>query len=724
VSVVDVVVPVFNALDDVKACLRSLAQAKSDFRSHIFIVNDGSDVETTNWLRNSVGGLSNEQTAFTLIEHERNMGYTKAVNTGLRASTAPYVVTLNSDTIVTPYWADGLVRCIQSGGNIGICGPLSNAASYQSVPDLYDGNGKFAINALPEGMTPDDMARHVRSASLRDYPHTPFVNGFCFMIRREVIESIGYMDEEAFPMGYGEENDYCIRAQDAGYALVYADDTYVFHAKSKSFGHERRIALSKAGGEALRRKHGKEKVEGLISRVNDTQRMDAVRDRIRKSLGFDLQGSTMNLLTSQRILFLLLGRGGGGGAHSVVQEAMAMRRMGVNAKVAVEAKRLSHFCKQYSDIPDAAEIFVGFSPESLVADARNYDVVVATIFRSIELLKLIADNCPWILPAYYVQDYEPFFCEEGSEDWHIARDSYGLIPGAILFAKTDWLREQVERNHGVKVHKVLPSIDHEVYKPAPRQPANGDIRITAMIRPKTPRRGALRTMQLLKRLKETYSDKISISIFGCDDQDTDFQDLPRDFEFRNEGILQRPGVAKLLQQTDIFLDLSDYQAFGRTAAEAMACGALSIVPKDGGADEYAVDGINALVVDTFNLDACFNSIGALLDNPKKVQEMRLAALAAVSVYSPRRAAMSELMVFASPLAQLRETQLAPSAGDLLTKTRELSEASGLNELPTAPAVQNLYLLSLKWGFAWLELSACWFLQSPSGEGERRELYAN
>ena len=57
------------------------------------------------------------------------------------------------------------------------------------------------------------------------------------------------MDEENFPIGYGEENDYCIRAADAGFTLAIADDAYVFHAKSKSFGHSRRKELSKQGAD-------------------------------------------------------------------------------------------------------------------------------------------------------------------------------------------------------------------------------------------------------------------------------------------------------------------------------------------------------------------------------------------------------------------------------------------------------------------------------------------
>jgi GT2 family glycosyltransferase/glycosyltransferase involved in cell wall biosynthesis len=678
---IDIVVPVYNALDDVKVCLASLSHAPSDYQLRVIVVNDGSEPETTAWLRSAVNDLSHERVSFTLIEHEQNMGYTVTVNDGLRASTAPYIVTLNSDTIVTPHWVDGLVRCMHSSHEIGICGPLSNAANWQSVPDLYDESGKFAINALPKGMTAADMAQLVLASSRRDYPRTRFVNGFCFMIRREVINSIGYMDEKAFPTGYGEENDFCIRAQDAGYALAYADDTYVFHAKSKSFGHERRIALSKAGREALNSKHGKARMAALTSEIKDTRDMDAVRGRIKKSLGLEIQGAALSLLTSQKILFILPGKGGGGGAHSVVQEAIAARRLGIEVNIAVMEEHCANFCKLYSDVPGVSQIFVGYTPASLVKTASAYDVVVATIYKSVQLLKAIVDDCPWILPAYYVQDYEPLFFDEGSEDWQAARESYTLVPNAVLFAKTDWIREQVRINHGVEVQKVLPSIDHDVYKPTLSQRASSSIRITAMIRPKTPRRGALRTMQLLQRLSQEYSDKISISVFGCDPDDSAYLELPRDFNFRNAGVLQRPAVAQLLQQTDIFIDLSDYQAFGRTAAEAMACGALSVVPRAGGAEEYAIDEVNASVVDTTNPDACFEAIKSLLDNLDKVQEMRLAGLAAVSAYSPRRAAISELLVLVRPLAKLREVHASPKR-----------QPAPLN----VPVPRNNYLVYLKW----------------------------
>lgn len=277
---IDIVVPVFNALDDVKRCLTSLEQCQDGFRVRVIVVNDGSDDDTTQWLRYRCKGSP----IFKLIEQRQNRGYTRAVNTGLRDSTADFVITQNSDTIVSRGWLKGMVRCMESDPKIGIVGPLSNAASWQNVPILKDETGSFAVNELPSGVDVGEMARLVADVSERSYIRLPFINGFCFMIRRAVIDSIGYMDEENFPIGYGEENDFCIRAADAGYILAVADDVYVFHAKSKSFGHEKRTKLSKMGTAALKRKHGTERFVTLVSLVGNTIGLDEVRGRISRAI--------------------------------------------------------------------------------------------------------------------------------------------------------------------------------------------------------------------------------------------------------------------------------------------------------------------------------------------------------------------------------------------------------------------------------------------------------
>src|SRR5690606_4278951 len=103
------------------------------------------------------------------------------------------------------------------------------------------------------------------------------------------------------------------------------------------------------------------------------------------------------------------------------------------------------------------------------------------------------------------QDYEPYFFDEGTPQWRQASRSYELVPDALLFAKTRWIAEEVGRLHGVPVHDVEPSLDHDVYHPAPRI-ADGVLRLTAMVRPQTPRRAAARTMRVLKALQARHLD--------------------------------------------------------------------------------------------------------------------------------------------------------------------------------------------------------------------------
>lgn len=659
---IDIIVPVYNALEDVQRCLDSLERHTDGFNVSIIVVNDGSDSATTNWLKEHCAG----KRIFKLIEHLSNQGYTKAVNTGLRASNAPYVITQNSDTIATSGWLQGLVRCMESDPKLGIVGPLSNAASWQNVPVLKDETGAFAVNELPQGLDADGMARLVAEVSERSYPRLPFVNGFCFMIRRAVLDSIGHMDEENFPVGYGEENDFCIRAADAGYTLAIADDVYVFHAKSKSFGHEKRKVLSEQGTKQLKLKHSARKFDGLVHKVKRTEILDGIRLRVSGAISRHASVTRSADLMSLRVLFLLPVTGGGGGAHSVVQEASAMRGLGIYVRVAIQKAHLEHYISEYADIPGAEELFVGFDELSLVEICARFDVLIGTIYSSMRLVKRMVDCLPTLMPAYYVQDYEPLFFERESPRWRDARDSYTLVKNACLFAKTHWIIDQVREQHGVDVNKVEPSIDHQVYRPRLRQ-SSGRIHLAAMIRPQTPIRGAERTMRLLSRLYRVYGDKIYIQIFGCPSDDPAFASLVQDFPFVNHGPLKRPQVASLLAESDLFLDLSDYQAFGRTALEAMACHCAAIVPAEGGAYEYAVNDENSLILNALDENKCWEAVNELLSNPDRLFSMRAEGLRTASRYSIHRAAISEILMLREALARWRGND--PSRWRITSRTK-------------------------------------------------------
>ena len=135
----NIVVCVHNALEDVKLCIQSII-TKTDSNYLLILVNDGSKEDVTDYLNN----ISNKFENIIVLENKEAQGYTKAANKGMKFSNADYVILLNSDTIVSNNWLENIIRCGESSSKIGIIGPLSNAASYQSVPKVKNESDEWA----------------------------------------------------------------------------------------------------------------------------------------------------------------------------------------------------------------------------------------------------------------------------------------------------------------------------------------------------------------------------------------------------------------------------------------------------------------------------------------------------------------------------------------------------------------------------------------------------
>ena len=651
---VDVVICVHNALEDVKRCVASvLSRTAIDHR--VIVVNDGSGMETTAWLRR----FAARHSVVHLVETDGPLGYTRAANRGLRASSSANVVLLNSDTVVPRLWLAGMLECLHSDDKLGIVGPLSNAASWQSVPERFGEDGGWAINDLPPGYNVDEYAELVYRASDFVFPRVGFLNGFCLLIRREVIEAIGYLDEESFPRGYGEENDYCIRARAAGFELAIADQCFVFHAKSRSFGHKARHGLAEEGKKALRIKYGNAAIDEGTRELNNSPCLARIRSRLSplgdaapvEPPGVSPSGGIRGEHTGIRVLYVLPVRGGSGGANSVVQEVAGMRSLGVEASVAIESRHAESMHWFYGDILDAHSRVVFASNEELVSVAESFDVVVATLWSTPELIAPIAERWPEKAFAYYVQDYEPWFFPHDDDAREKALASYTRVPNMILMAKTDWICRTVRARHGVEVFRVAPSLDHGVFYPnRTLERKDGIVTVSAMVRPSTPRRAPLRTVRVLGTVARQY-DHVRVLLFGCESHVLESYvrehapNLRLDFEFENRGILTRHDVADLLRESDVFVDLSDYQAFGRTGLEAMACGCATVLPARGGVDEYVVDGENACLVDTTSLEAMTATVARLVADRSLREGIQGRSLYTAARYSIERASLSELSVF-------------------------------------------------------------------------------
>jgi len=276
---IDIIVPVYNACDDVLLCLSSLVE-KTDLLHRVIIINDGQETRTADML----GAFERSFNHIEVQTNPENIGYTKSVNKGIKASNANWIVVLNSDTIVSEAWLGKLMNCALTEERIGMVGPLSNAASWQSVPEIQDTSGDWHLNPLPTGLSIDDFSSLVEKHSVREYPSVGVINGFCQLINMELLDEIGLLDEIAFPIGYGEENDMCARAVKAGYKLLLADDTYVFHAKSKSFGHEQRKKLAKQGSESLKKKHPDVNWGEVTKLIRENPAVNALREQLSAEL--------------------------------------------------------------------------------------------------------------------------------------------------------------------------------------------------------------------------------------------------------------------------------------------------------------------------------------------------------------------------------------------------------------------------------------------------------
>jgi GT2 family glycosyltransferase len=639
---VDVVVCVHDALDDVRRCLWSLVE-RGSYPFHLILVDDGSGEETAAYL-DEAARLNSE--GITLIRNDTPPhGYTIAANLGMRAATADYVVLLNSDTLVTCGWLERIVACGESDERIGILGPLSNAASHQSLPALREGEA-WATNPLPAFATEEGLARLLDRVSPRARPRLPFVNGFCYVVKRPVFGAIGYFDEACFASGYCEENDFSYRAAQAGFELAVADDAYVFHAKSKSYTAEARAPIAKRNYEVFLRKHDAEEIEARVARLESDTSLGPLRETVAEALSAPdafaaaLAGGAEPL----EIAFVLpgLGVGGSGGSHSIYQETKGLRRLGASARILLAESAWERALATYDDAAELFEPFAGV--EDLAERTAGADVVSATHFKSVALVAALRERRSDFLPAYYVQDYEPFFATDPA-GLREASDSYAAIPGCLLFAKTHWLCNVVGERHDLPVAKVEPSLDTALFHTDGRTREGGPLRVAAMVRPRTPRRQPAVTCAVLEGLCGRLGEEVEVVSFGCTEAELARLTGSASLLSDHHGLLKREQVGELLRGCDVFLDMSTYQAFGRTALEAMACGCTAVVPRLGGCWEFAVDGVNARAVDTREPDEAVEAIAALAHDRLRLGEMQAAAVATAARYSIERAALSEHLLF-------------------------------------------------------------------------------
>lgn len=280
---VDIVIPIYNAYDDLKLCIESLERYTDLTKDRIICIDDNS---LDKRVRPFLESLATLTPGVKVVYNSENRGFSNNVNIGMKSSIDRDVILLNSDTIVTAHWVDKMQRCAYSKSEIATVTPLSNSATLCSIPNMCQDN------ELPEGMTVDQVAEVVEHCSMHKYPRITVAVGFCMYVKREVIENIGYFDAETFQRGYGEENDFCNRAEQCGYIHVMCDDTFIYHKGTVSFVSEEKQDLIEEHDKILNERYPMQMQKNHLYCINNPDQY--IRDNI--NLYLELANCKKNIL--------------------------------------------------------------------------------------------------------------------------------------------------------------------------------------------------------------------------------------------------------------------------------------------------------------------------------------------------------------------------------------------------------------------------------------------
>lgn len=213
-----IIILTYNQLSYTQKCIESIRKYTLRATYEIIVVDNHSTDGTVEWLRG--------QKDLITVFNEDNLGFPSGCNIGIKSSSGDNVLLLNNDVVVTPYWLENLLEALYSSDKIGAVGAVSNSCSYyQSIPVSYTSDSEMIAFGEKNNI-----------ANKGIWEERLLLIGFCMLIKREVIEKVGLLDE-IFTPGNFEDDDYSLRIRLAGYKLLLCRDSFIHHYGSVSFGN-------------------------------------------------------------------------------------------------------------------------------------------------------------------------------------------------------------------------------------------------------------------------------------------------------------------------------------------------------------------------------------------------------------------------------------------------------------------------------------------------------
>lgn len=219
---VSVIVLTYNNLKLNRLCINTILQKTAYPNYELIVVDNQSTDGTREWLD---GWKRNCPPNVKIILNDENRGFAGGNNVGMQAASGEYVVLLNNDTVPACGWLTAMVKHLENHTRLGMVGPVTNsigneakiAVDYRTLNEMEQFAYRYTWNHMGEEFF------RVKALAL-----------FCTMIRREVIEKVGMLDE-GYKVGMFEDDDYSEAVGAAGWDMAIVDDAFVHHQDGATF---------------------------------------------------------------------------------------------------------------------------------------------------------------------------------------------------------------------------------------------------------------------------------------------------------------------------------------------------------------------------------------------------------------------------------------------------------------------------------------------------------
>jgi GT2 family glycosyltransferase len=528
---VSVVIPSYRDADQVAALVASISKTVPQGMAHVIVADDCSGPEHLAALR-QIDGIDE------IVAGDANAGFAANVNRGLHAADPGLdVVVLNSDVEARAGWLACLQYAASQEDDVGIVGARL----------LYpDGRIQFAGTARNLGAL--EWFDHRYRFKPGDWGPAALpgpvlaVTGACMYIRRPALDQIGLFDER-YPMAY-EDVDYCLRAWQAGFRVVYFPGASLYHHES-------------------------------VTRGTDVGERERASQRFfweRWSEFFDAR-SVRTTAGKLRVVYVTEGTGIGGGHRDIFEHLNRLAARGHEVSLYTLGEPPSWF-----ELRVPVHSFE-FYDELIEALAPIEAIKVATWWNT--AMPVWRASVLRGIPAYFVQDIETSYYPDDESVRHAVIDSYR--PEFRYMTISGWNRDRL-RELGLDADLIPPGIDLDTFRPRAETARRGDV-VLALGRT-NPLKNLPLTIAAWRALPEP---KPELLMFGIEpalatDPDMRYVESPDDDE-----------VGELFSQATVFIQTSTHEGFCLPVLESMATGGAVVCTDAHGNLDFCVDSVNCLM---------------------------------------------------------------------------------------------------------------------------------